>query len=346
MDNDTNYIEDVQVDESMASDSLKPNSRPTTDDPKSKLSVIAGVIGAMHAMSKDDLIKWHNQSMAQYGPGKDYGVGDKSASNQSSIDMKGGSGPKTRDAMPKLSVKEDVEEMFAGSDLSEEFKEKASTLFEAAISARIIVETARLEEEFEAALSEAVEEIHEDLTGKMDTYLDYVVESWMKENEVAIESTLRNELTSDFIDGLKNLFAEHYVDVPQDKVNVVEELADKVEELEAKLNDQINENMEIKRALVDAEKEAVFESFTDDLAMSQQEKFKALAEGIDFDGDLDTYARKLSIIKENYFAVEKKAPTSTNIEEETFEGETSTNTVGIDPVVSKYAAAISRNTKR
>lgn len=346
MDNDINNIEDVQVDESMASDSLKPNSHPTTDDPKSKLSAISSVIGAMHAMSKEDLVKWHNQVMSQFGPNKDYGVGDKSASNQSSIDMHGGAGPKTRDAMPKLSVKEDVEEMFAGSDLSEEFKEKASTLFEAAISARIIVETARLEEEFEAALTEAVSEIQEDLTGKMDTYLDYVVESWMKDNEVAIESTLRNELTADFIDGLKNLFAEHYVDVPQDKVDVVEGLAERVEELEAKLNDQINENMEIKRALVGAEKEAVFESFADGLAMSQQEKFKALAEGIDFDGDLDTYARKLSIIKENYFAVEKKAPTSTNIEEETFEGETSTNTVAMEPAISKYVAAISKSIKR
>lgn len=335
---------------SMAMDSLKPASHPVTDDSKSKFEYIKHAIGAMHAMSKDELVKWHNQTIAQYHAGKDWGVGDKSSHNQSSIDMHGSAassstGPKTRDPMPKLSVKEDVEEMFAGQDLSEEFKEKASTLFEAAVTARTMLEVARLEEEYQETLEEAVNEINEELTSKIDSYLDYVVESWMKENEVAIESTLRNELTSDFIDGLRNLFAEHYVDVPQDKVNVVESLAEKVEELEARLNDQINENIEIKRSLLDAEKDAIVESFSEGLALSQQEKFKALVEGVDFDGDFDTYARKLSIIKENYFAIEKKAPVSTNIEEETFEIESST-TVGIDPTVSKYVQAISRTLKK
>ena len=343
----TDQVENVEAIEegTMAQDSLKPASK-TIADPKSRIEMMTSVLSGMDTMPKKDLVKWFDQTMAQFGPGKDYGVGDKSGANQSSIDMKGGKGPKTKDAMPKLNVREDVEEMFSGSDLSEEFKEKASTLFEAAVSARVFVEQARLEEEFESKLEEAVAEINEELTNKVDTYLDYVVEQWMEDNEVAIESTLRNELSSEFIEGLKGLFAEHYIDVPQEKIDVIESLADKVEQLEEKLTESISENVELKKAFVEVEKKEVFESFLSDLALSQQEKFAALAEGVNFDGDLDVYSRKLAIIKENYFATEKKAPVSTNIVEETFEGETSSDVVSVDPVMSRYAQAISKSIKK
>ena len=330
-----------------AADSFSPGSQSGGPDEASKFSMIAKAIGAMHAMRKEDLVKWFDQQQAVFGPGKDYGVGDKSGSNQSSIDMHGGAGPKTRDPMPKLSVKEDVEEMFSGSDLTEEFKEKASTLFEAALHARVIAETVRLEEEFDALLEEAVSEINEELTVKVDSYLDYVVESWMEENAVAIESTLRNEVMDEFIEGLKGLFNEHYINIPENKIDVLESLADKVQELEAQLDDSINENIEIKKAFVEAEKDNMVESFVDGLALSQQEKFKVLAEGITFDGDVETYAKKLSIIKEKYFVSEKTAPVSTNIEEETFEGgETLTESTYIDPSVNRYVQAISRSLKK
>jgi len=349
----TDQVENNEVDvkeETLAASSLHPAARPVKDDPKSKIEYITHAIGAMHAMRKDDLVKWFNDQQAVFGPGKDYGVGDKSGHNQSSIDMHGSAavsskGPKTRMPMPKLGVREDVEEMFAGSDLSEEFKDKASTLFEAAVSARIITETARLEEEFEEKLTEAVAEINEELTAKVDAYLDYVVENWMEENSVAIESTLRNEVMEEFMEGLKGLFAEHYIDVPQEKVDVIESLATKVEELETALDEQITEQAALKAALVESEKKEVFESFLSDLALTQQEKFKALAEGVDFDGDLEVYSKKLSIIKENYFATEKKAPVETNITEEIFEDETST-TVYTDPSVSRYMQAISRTLKK
>lgn len=351
-------VENIEAIEegTIAADSLKPASKSIAD-PKSKIEYITHMIGAMHTMKKDDLVKWFNDQQAVFGPGKDYGVGDKSGSNQASIDMKTGKGPKTRDAMPKLSVKEDVDAMFAGSDLSEEFKDKASTIFEAAVSARVIAEQARLEEEFETKsaaleeefstkLEEAVAEINEELTSKIDSYLDYVVEQWMEDNAVAIESTLRNEVMEEFVEGLKGLFAEHYIDVPQEKVNVIESLASKVEELEAKLDEQITENSQIKSALVESEKKEVFESYLSDLALTQQEKFKALAEGVDFDGDLEVYAKKLAIIKENYFATEKKGPQQSNITEETFEGETDTKEVTVDPSVNRYVQAISRSIKK
>lgn len=346
---ENNEVVEETIDENtLAMDSLKPASR-SVSDPKSRIEMMTAVLHGMDTLPKKDLVKWFDQTMAVFGPGKDYGVGDKSGSNQATLDMHPSAaaatkGPKTKYPMPKLGVKEDVEEMFAGQDLSEEFKDKATTLFEAAVTARMITETARLEEEFDAKLEEAVAEINEELTSKVDAYLDYVVESWMKDNEVAIESTLRNEIMEEFIDGLKNLFAEHYIDVPQDKVDVLESLADKVSELESKLDEQISENVEMRRAFVEVERKEVFESMLTDLALSQQEKFAALAEGIDFDGDVETYAKKLAIIKENYFAT--KAPSESNITEETFEGEVSTQTVSMDPSVSRYVQAISRTTKK
>jgi len=345
-------VEDTEDDleeETMAAASLKPNSKPVSDA-KSKIGMMQTVMGQMHQMSKGDLTHWFNATMSQFGPGKTYGVGDNSGQNQGSLDMKPSAasiakGPKTKDGMPKLNMKEDVEEMFAGSDLSEEFKDKVSTLFEAAISARTITETARLEEEFEQKLEEQLSVIQEELSSKIDTYLDYVVENWMKENEVAVESTLRNEIMEEFMDGLKNLFSEHYINVPEDKVDVLEALAEKVSVLEQKLDETISENAELKGNLVEEHARDIFEELSSDLALTQQEKFSALAEGIEFDGNLETYTKKLKIIKENYFRTES-TNYSSNIEEETFEGEITESTRYVDPNVNRYVQAIARNVKK
>lgn len=336
--------EDGLEEETLAASTLHPGAK-SVSDPKSKIGMMQAVMGQMHQMSKGDLTHWFNATQAQFGPGKTYGVGDNSAQNTSSIDMKTGKGPKTKDAMPKLGIKEDVEEMFNGYELSEEFKEEASTLFEAAVSARLIAETARLEEEFEHKLAEELAVFNEDLTSKIDTYLDYVVENWMKENEVAIESTLRNEIMEEFMDGLKNLFSEHYISVPEDKVDVLEALAEKVSALEEKLDETISENAALKGTLIEDQARDIFEELASDLALTQQEKFAALAEGIEFDGNLNTYAKKLNIIKENYFHNDS-ATYSSNIEEETFEGEISETTRYVDPQVNRYVQAIARNVKK
>ena len=341
------------IEESVASETLKPDSRSTGSDPKSKIEAITSVIGAMHSMRKDDLTNWYTQAMALIGKEADSLPSGASAdSNASTIDAKTGKGPKTRDAMPKLdnknnplaSMKEDVEEMFEGQDLSEEFKDKAITLFEAAVNAKTIMEAARLEEEYTARLEEEVADIADALESKLDTYLDYVVENWMKENDVAIESTLRNELMGEFIDGLKNLFAEHYIDMPEDKIDVVEELAAKVEDLEARLDETITENVELRNIVIESEKNTVLEDMAEGLTMTQAEKFVTLAEGVDFDGNLDTYKKKLSYVKETYFA--KKAVPVSNIEEEIFEGETTVPNASSDPEINRLAQAISRTVKK
>lgn len=342
---------DQVSEESIAAATLKPGSR-TVDNPKSKIEAITSVIGAMHSMRKDDLTKWYEQAMALIG--KEASALPASASadaNQSSVDMKTGKGPKTKDAMPKLdhknnplaSMKEDVEEMFVGEDLSEEFKEKATTLFEAAVAAKVTMELAKLEEEFEQKLDEELANAVDSIEAGLDSYLNYVVEKWMEDNQVAIESSLRNEIMEEFIGGLKGLFAEHYIEVPEDKVDVLEALTAKVEQLEQSLSEVIEENAELKGVLTESKKQEVLYDLAEGLTMTQAEKFFALAEGIEFDGDLDAYTKKLSLVKENYFV---KSAAKSNLEEETFEGETAAPTAAVDPSVNRYVQAISRTVKK
>ncbi|MGZ4849847.1 MAG: hypothetical protein ACXV2C_00545 [Candidatus Bathyarchaeia archaeon] len=343
-------VEDVEVvDETTAADSLHPAAR-SIEDPQSKFSMITKAIGAMHSMSSDELTKWYTSSVAQIGKETEkLPSAANSDANKATHDMKPSDatvsvGPKTKDPMIKIGVKEDVVEMLAGFELTEETQDQITTLFEAAVTARVIVENARLEEQFETKLQEAIGEVSEDLADQIDNYLTYVVENFMEENKVAIESSLRNELVGEFIDGMKNLFKEHYIEVPETKVDVVEALSDKVTELEEKFNEQLDENVQLREALVEVEREKLVDTYLEGLALSQADKFLKLVEGVDFDGDLEAYSKKLSIVKENYFSTSKtKVPAgSTNIEEETFEGD-STSTVHVDPTIAKYMESINRN---
>lgn len=348
----------IQVDETTVSEessaaaTLKPGSK-TEADPKSKVEYMQSVLGAMHSMKREDLSKWFNQAMDLIGKEADSLPSGASADkNSSTVDTKLGKGPKTRDAMPKIasvtpgqSMKEDIDEMFSGDNLSEEFKERASTLFEAAINLKITTEMARLEEQFATQLEEQVSQKIDEMEQRLDSYLDYVVENWMKENEVAIESTLRAEIAEEFIDGLKNLFVEHYIDVPADKTDVVESMIEKIQQLEETLDETINENVELKRETVENQRKEIVAEMVEGMTLSQTDKFVALAEGISFDGDLDTYRGKLTTVKSTYFSQSKPVVTS-NIEEETFEnGENDTHTQHIDPSVNKYVQAISRTIK-
>jgi len=350
------------VDESIASETLKADSRSDDSNPKSKIAAINSVIGSMNSMSSDELTKWYTSAMALIGkeasalPGSANSNANKSSLNMNSTAAKGSGGASAPDAMPKLdhknnplaSMKEDVEEMFVGTDLSEEFKDKATTLFEAAVNARATLEIARLEEEYEAAYEERLEEevalIVENVETNLDTYLDYIVENWMEDNQVAVESSLRNEIMEEFIGGLKGLFAEHYIDVPEEKVNVIEAMAQKIETLETALNESINDVNELKSVLTEAKMTSLVDELSEGLTMSQAEKFAALAEGVSFDGNFNSYKSKLEMVKETYFSIK---PQTSNIEEETFESDDqSVNTVNMDPHVSNYVRAIARTTKK
>lgn len=216
-------------------------------------------------------------------------TGDSSAHNKASVAMK-----------------EHIDAMFNGEDLSEEFKDKATTIFEAAIHARIEEEIQAMEEVYSERLEEAVQEIAEELSSKLDDYLNYCVEQWMRENEVAIEASLRSEITEDFMDGLKNLFAENYIEIPEDKLDVLEALTSKVEELEDKLNAQISENIEMAKSIDNFAQYDIFNQVAEGLALTQVDKLRQLAEGIDFD-NADSYYQKLLLVKENYFPASQPA---------------------------------------
>lgn len=329
-------IEKLEEEGTQAADSLRPASRPA-NDPKSKIEYMQAAIGFMNAMRKDDLSKWFNDSIAQIGTEAQSIPNGAAQKNAATVAM-------------KSTVKEDVEQIFGDQELSEEFKSKATTLFEAAVGAAVAVETARLEEEFEAKLTEAAEqftnEFSSDIIEKLDAYLDYSVSKFMEENKVAIESSLKTEVVEEFLDGMKNLFAEHYINIPTEKVDVVEALTNKVETLEKALNEKIEESVELKRTVLESQKAALISSMAADFpVMTDQEKFKALAEGVAFDDDMEAFTEKLKVVKEGFF--EKKTPTKKmELVEEAVEGEEgNTTVVYTDPVVKRYAEAIKRTVK-
>ena len=195
----------------------------------------------------------------------------------------------------------DIDSLFADdSTISEEFKGKVKTIFEARVYDRV----AQIEEETEAKyasmLEEAVEAVKSDLTDKVNDYIGYVVEQWMEENQIAIEKGIRSEITEDFINGLRNLFAEHYIDVPSEKVDLVDELANKLEEVEAKLDEEVERNVEYRKALIEAHKTEVTREVCEGLTATQVEKIKALAESVEFSTE-EEFKQKLDTIRENYF---------------------------------------------
>lgn len=200
----------------------------------------------------------------------------------------------------EVDMSEDIDALFAGEELSEDFKDKAKTIFEAAVRAKIEEEIARIEDAYAETLEEQIEEIQEELTSNVDNYLNYVVEQWVQDNEVAIESGLRAELTEEFISGLRNLFSEHYIDIPEEKVSVVEEMASKVAELEEKLNEEIERNVSLNNMINESRRFEILVDACEGLTDTQSEKLKSLSEGLDF-GSATEFKQKIEVLKESYF---------------------------------------------
>lgn len=265
-------------------------------------------------------------------------MGEGSAdSNKKSIDMK------PSDASAKAE-EYTLEVAFEGEELSEEFKEKAVTIFEAAVNAKVETIRSDLEEQSKKDLEEQVAQVTEKLSADVDKYLNYVVEQWMEANEVAIESSLRSEITEEFIEGLKQLFAEHYIEVPEEKLDVLEGLASKVEELEQKLNESIEQNIELKDSVKAYAKESILKQVSEGLTVSQKEKFASLADGVDY-SDAESYTKKLNIVKENYFKDSKVVSDIAEAEVESAE-EPAAEAPKLSGPVANYVHAISRTIKK
>lgn len=243
----------------------------------------------------------------------------------------------------KRKMKEDVDAMLSGENLSEEFKEKATIIFEAAVEARVEEIAAQLEEKYTQEFEETLEVVKEDFAEKLDSYLDYVVENWMEENKLAIEKGLRSEIVEDFIGALRNVFVEHYIDIPEDKVDIVEQLVGKVEDLEEQVNEQILKNIDLKKSISEHQKVEVIHSVCEGLTLSQVEKIKSLAKNIEFVSEED-FAYKLAAIKESYYpsGVVQASAESLNDAVEIDEDYT---TKVVDPLIESYVNKISKLTK-
>ena len=240
--------------------------------------------------------------------------------------------------LKSIDVAEHVEALITGEgDLSEEFKRKAATVFEAAVKSKVRSEVERMEEEYKTELEENITTTKEELTEKVDTYLNYVVVEWMKESELAIERGLKGEIAEDFISGLKQLFEDHYVDVPDEKYDVLEAQSEKISELEAKLNEAIEQSVQMKKSNAGLVKEQVVSEVTSDLADTEIEKFKSLIEDVDY-SDEESYREKLGTLKESYFP--KNAPVVSETIDDVDTG--TAQDVSSNDSMSAYMTAIGR----
>jgi hypothetical protein len=240
-----------------------------------------------------------------------------------------------------ISVKEDMEALMSSDDtLSEEFKLKAATIFEAAVKSKIRSEIARIDEQIHSEKEVEMDTFKEEIAEKVDTYLNYVVEEWTKENELALERGLKGESAEDFISGLKQLFEDHYIDVPDEKYNVLEAQSEKISELEEKLNEAIQKSVDLSSFNSTLVREQVISEVSEDLADTEIEKFKSLTQDVDF-GDEDSFREKLNTLKESYFP---KAQTSSDTAIDDEDGSTAQD-VDTTDAMKTYMSAISRNQK-
>jgi outer membrane protein OmpA-like peptidoglycan-associated protein len=209
----------------------------------------------------------------------------------------------------ELDIEEDVKALFGEEDLSEEFKDKARTIFEAAIASKIAIIEKNLTEQYEDALSEEVEEIKETLTERLDSYLEYVTNEWFEENALAIEQGLKNEMTESFLIGMKDLFEAHYVSIPEEKYDVLNSMVEKLDEMEEKLNEQIEKNIHLNKRLAESVADGIFDEISEGLAATQKEKLASLAESVEFECE-EEYREKLETLREAYFPKNVASPSA------------------------------------
>ena len=239
----------------------------------------------------------------------------------------------------KAGYKEEVDALVGDADLSEEFKQKAATIFETAIKAKVKEESQRLQGEYETKLKEDTETQKAELVEKVDSYLNYVVEEWMQENKIAIERGIKGEIAEDFIGGLKKLFEDHYIDVPDEKYNVLEDQASKIEDLEKKLNEEIEKNVELNKTNGELKREDIAKAVSADLTDVEKEKFNKLAEEVEYSNEED-FTTKVKTIKESYFG--KKEAKSNDIDDVAVSDGSAQDPAELTNSMAAYSAAISK----
>lgn len=271
---------------------------------------------AMHKLAgmSQDQVAFFLASLDQIGHEADGVPNNAVSKNQASIAMKGDAKTAKINEAIKTALKEDLENVFGDNkELSEELKDKMTVLFESAVNYRVSAIEQQLVEAYEEAFEEEVSELTDNLYENVNEYLTYTAKEWIKENEVAIEKSLKSEITEEFIGDLRDLFEAHNINFPEDQVEVAEALESRVEELEAELNEQIERNMKLEEAVASSRRDTLVKDNAGDLTVMDQEKFSKLAESIDYDGDDEEFVHKLNIIKESHFGKKTSKAPQTNI---------------------------------
>lgn len=332
---------DAEVPDPTGKEATPPGDKPEAGDKKKKLTKVAAIqkiTQEVKGMKKEQFEKVYEAMLAAL-EGKEVVSEDKDeettvVSVRELRQIKAGD----------VNVAEDVAAMFSGEDLSEEFTTKASTIFEAAVVSKVneLLETVTVD--LEAEMEVAKEEIAEDMAGKLDSYLEYVAEEWMKENELAVEQGIRAEIQENFMKGLKDLFVENYIEVPEEKVDLVDELAGKIEELEQAVNEEMQKSIDLNKELTEAKIEIILGKVSDGLTESQAIKLASLAEGVEFENE-ESYVEKLETLKSNYFKSDEVVSEETAIDDEPLEIDEDAETK-IDPGMFAYMSAISQSIKK
>ena len=237
----------------------------------------------------------------------------------------------------RVDVSEDVAALINGEELTEEFKTKAATIFEAAVVTRVKQEVAKLEEEYATKLQEEVAKGVEGLVEQVDGYLNYIVEQWIAQNELALEHGMKSEILEGFVSGLKGLFEEHYIDIPEEKFDVLGSMESKIEELETKLNEQVSSNVELTKSINEMKRASIVESACEGLSDTEVEKFKNLAEELSYE-DVDTFTTKVQTIREGYFTTKAQAEVTSVVTDAPVE--TLVEGKKVDPTMAKYLQAL------
>ena len=306
--------------------------------PKLKSEILAGLVDHLKGLKKEDLSKIYGSQVIgeEEGDDEDEEEEDPEESKKvkESIDQK----------IEDLDVSQDVEALVQGEEeLSEEFKAKAATIFETAIKSKVRSELEKIQEENDKQMEELAETSMKSMVEKVDDYLGYVVEQWMSENELAIERGLKGEIAEDFISGLKGLFEDHYIDVPDEKYDILEANLTKIEELEDKLNKQMEENVQLRKAKGELVKESMIADIADGMTDTETEKFQSLVDDVEF-SDEDSYKEKLQTIKESYFGTGKVESEETEVLTE--DGSINETTTEVSGSMAQYMKAIGKDALR
>ena len=312
------------------------------DESLTKAEVARKVVESLKAMSQEDVAKF----VEGYGMEDEEEDEDEDEEHEESKNVKEESvdeetSAELESSLVEIEIDDDLSKISEALELSEENSEKAKTIFKAAVTSKVEEIKEQLESQYSEELKTSVEKVKGDLSEAVDKYLSYVAEEWSKENELAIERGLRSEMTENFIEGLKTLFVEHYVEVPEDKYNVVDELANRLEEMESKLDNEVSRNMDITEELGSIKRDNVVRQAGEDLTESQREKLTSLSKGIDFTDEAD-FEEKVAEIKEAYFSVDGESIAEETKQEEGTGDFASNEEKVLDPSIARYSEALTK----